>query len=244
MARPILAPSGQFARLVRDTTPYDLGIAVAALIGGIISASEKQPWPAAALIVLASVVFLLTALKLFTVWQAKEAQGGPQRLESSLYALHTILTNDVPETKDPKLRITLHIPAGDSGQLEQVVDYVGNDRAGRTAGRRFPVNAGIIGLAYRQREAAVETRQSKDTEQYVAELVRDWGYTEEQARQRDMSAMAWMAIPLVSGDDGRRVDGVVYLDAVDPKFFTPVRQNLALCACIGIARYVRRAYTT
>jgi hypothetical protein len=244
VAEALLAPSGRLKRLFTASTLCDFGIAIAALIGGVISAVEKQSSVGVFLIILACVVFILAALKLIAAWHKKEREGSPHHLESSLYILHAMLTNDTLLNQDPHLRITLHLPTADGSKLEQSLDYVGDKRGGSTARRRFSVNVGIIGLAFRCKEATVAVRKGSDTEQYVRELVEDWGYTEDDARKRDMSAMTWMAIPLCSSPDNSKVVAIVFLDATDPEFFTEVRQNIALCACVGLAQYVQQAYSS
>ncbi len=49
----------------------------------------------------------------------------------------------------------------------------------------------------------------------------------------------WMAVPLASGT---RIEGILYLDAREPGFFTESRQDLILRAAVGVARYVAERY--
>jgi len=228
----IAPPSGRLLRFLKESTPYELLSALVTLSAGVVSASEKQSATAAILILLGVVLFVLTTVKLTVIWWTKEKLRSAHRLESSLYALHAILSSDADEANPPKLRVTIHVPTPNEKELEQVLDYVGDSRAGATAGRKFSVSCGIIGEAFRRKETLAATRQSADTEGYVKELIEDWGYTESDARKRDHSAMSWLAIPLESGDK-KRVEGIVYCDSVDPEFFTEIRTQLAYYACVG-----------
>ena len=84
-------------------------------------------------------------------------------------------------------------------------------------------------------------RKNTDYMQYVAELVQEWGYTEDDAKARNPATMAWMAIPLINQRENR-LEGVVYLDSVTPHFFTEARKRLILHACVTIASYVAQRY--
>lgn len=90
---------------------------------------------------------------------------------------------------DRLLRATLHVPVERGRALIQVIDYVGNDRAGHTGGRRFPANAGLVAQVLQAGSGLAASREIANHEVYVRELVEKWGYTEEAARRRDMSAM-------------------------------------------------------
>jgi hypothetical protein len=125
-------------------------------------------------------------------------------------------------------------------QLQQVLDYVGHSRGGKTAGRKFPIQSGIIGWAVRAKKTANAFRAKPDYNEYLDELVTKWGYTPEDAKRLDRDSMAWLAIPLEN--QNKEVEGVLYIDSVDPAFFTDTRINLAHSAAAGIAVYAGKRY--
>jgi hypothetical protein len=123
-------------------------------------------------------------------------------------------------------------------ELEQLVDYVGSSSKG--AGRKFSIRSGIIGRAVREKSPYAASRQSDDYEEYIHELVRDWAYTEEDARKLRSDRKSWMAVPIFGLNHA--VVGVVYLDSVEKDFFTKEVQQLTLNACAGIASYINERY--
>ncbi|HEX8242130.1 MAG TPA: hypothetical protein VF541_01495 [Longimicrobium sp.] len=144
-----------------------------------------------------------------------------------------------------RLRITIHRvvqPAAKGGaaeELEQVLPYLGG--AGSGPGRRFSIRSGVIGKAVRVKAAVAASRASEDYEQFLVELVRDWAYTEHDARQLSPDRRAWMAVP-VFDPKGAVVAAVVYLDSNSTDFFTPELREVILEACSGIATYVHEVY--
>jgi len=159
-------------------------------------------------------------------------------LEGCLHTLHAVLE---PSSCNPPvtLRLAIHVPVGE--MLEQVTEYIGvNPKQGRI-GRRFPANAGITGKAYRENVMLVGRRANDDYEMYLQELIKEWNYTPDQARQLNPAAMEWMAVPFHDVDRGR-VDAVLYLDASKRDFFTPDRQGLVLLAVSGIAVFIGKRY--
>jgi len=166
-----------------------------------------------------------------------------------MHALHGILVQD-PEKQFPKakLRMTIHVPIEKGGrtQLRQVMHYVGDGRADKTAGREFVIHSGVIGEAYRTKHMSFGDRKNDDYEAYIKELVDDWAYSETDARMLNRDTNAWLAIPL-SGIDvktgGTVVSGVVYFDSTARQFFDDARKAVAAAACEGIALFVQRRYS-
>jgi len=150
--------------------------------------------------------------------------------------------DDAPPFVDPRIRITVLIPVNNGRDLEQVLDYVGDARGGKTAGRVFPAQSGIAGRAFREKVPWRATRSESEYGSYVQELIRRWQYTEQDAKSRDQEARSWMAIPLVD-ESTRRVEAIVYLDGVTENlFFSNLISDLAQHACAGIALYATLRY--
>jgi hypothetical protein len=145
---------------------------------------------------------------------------------------------------DGTLRVTIHRvvrpPRRGTGaeELEQLLPYVGG--AGGAPGRKFSVRAGVIGKAAREKRAVVVRRQSEAYAEFLRELVRDWAYTEAEARAVASDRHAWMAVPILGAD--LAVAAVVYLDSSLPEFFTADIQQLIGNACSGVATYIVEVY--
>jgi hypothetical protein len=162
-------------------------------------------------------------------------------LAGCLETLLAIINPPTAPDYDRGIRATLHRSIDGEEAFEQVLDYVGDDRAGRTAGRRLPGNAGLIGKVIASREAIAVSRTVANHEMYIRDLQADWGYTEEEARRRDMSAMAWIAVPL---EHSGRIGGVLFLDSTKPGYFyEPTRQREIVSSAVGIAKFAVRRYT-
>lgn len=246
MAKGIPRPGGWTKRFFTEATPYELGIAGFAVVSGALSSAkyfdDNKPSAGWILAVVTAGVFLLTVGKILVVWFFKE--GGTRRphdLAGCLHALESLLTVRGTNDPDPHLRLTIHVPFNGGNQLQQVVEYVGDQRGGGTFGRVFPAQSGIIGRALREKKPLVASRKNTDYLNYIQELVNEWGYTPEDARRRDPATMAWMAVPLTNQQNGQ-VEGIVYLDSTDPGFFNDARIWLVSWACVGIARYVAQRY--
>ena len=201
---------------------------------------QNSDWP---LFALAFALFLLVAIKSYNQWDKQKGEQQLHELSGCLFTLHGLLTAALPrDVCDPKLRITLHVPIEDGQKLQQVLDYVGNDRSKNTAGRKFLANCGAVGEALRLKQPVSGKRANDNYEEYVKELIQDHHFTEKDARKMDRDTMCWMANPFfVEGNDDK-VEAVLYLDSVDREFFTDEREQLIICACSGIARFVKRRY--
>jgi putative methionine-R-sulfoxide reductase with GAF domain len=246
MAGGIPRPGGRVRRFLAQATPYDIGIAFAAAfiayLGALKSFEASKPSEGWAYIVAIAILLVLTITKHVVMWWGTEAKRSPDAIESCLHLMHDILIAGRPENAgDPKLRLTVHVPCDDGRNLMQILDYVGDQRRKRTMGRKFPVGSGIIGKAFREKQFISASRTNDNYETYVQEMVAKWGYSEEEARSRDPSTMAWLALPLTD-QDKQKVEGIVYLDSIDRDFFSDDRQKLVSVACVAIARYVAQRY--
>jgi len=162
-------------------------------------------------------------------------------LAGCLETLVAVINPPTAKDYDPRIRATLHRSVEGETAFEQVLDYVGDDRGGRTGGRRLPGNAGLIAKVLAEREAIAVSRPVANHEMYIKELQTNWGYTEEQARARDMSAMSWMAVPL---EHNGQIGGVLFLDSTKPDFFyEETRQRAVIASAVGIAKFAVRRYT-
>lgn len=148
------------------------------------------------------------------------------------------------EDGDGRLRTTIHrvVPPTEKGRdadtLEQMLPYVGGP--GKPARRVFPIRSGIIGRAARERAVFAASRQSDGYEEFIAELVREWSFTESDARAVSAGRQSWMAVPIL-GSNGR-TDAVVYLDSSERDLFQGTVYDTVLAACAGIATYAREAF--
>ncbi len=177
----------------------------------------------------------------FTLWKqvislnAARAQNSTHELEGCLYTLRAVLA----PPPGVRLRLAIHVPVGEN--FEQVTENIGDRPKPGRVGRQFPINAGIIGKAYRERAVFVGRRVNDDYEAYLHELITDWNYTEERARWLNPGAMEWMALP-VYDTERQRVQAVLFLEASQRGFFTSDRQELVLAGLSGIAVFVGKRY--
>lgn len=224
---------------------------LAAAIGALTSLSNPQTeaigwWLAAgvAWLVAASIAKVLHARA-----EDRERRRADQHdgLNAALKVLFAVLCAAAGitgyEQQGGRLRLTLHRVVthgrnGETEELEQLFPYLG--APGDQAGRRFSIRSGIIGRAVRRKNAMVATRENDGHEEFVGELVRDWSYTEAEARRLSPDRYAWMAVPII-GPTGAPL-AVVYLDSSEPDFFTDEAQDLILAGCRGIALYTMEAY--
>ncbi|MGV3519081.1 GAF domain-containing protein [Luteitalea sp.] len=232
-------------RAIHASQTWDVLIALTALVAGTTgvatlaeSGRSGAAWIAGSCAVLTCVFTITRAV---VAWTKQARRESLHELRGCLMTLHALLveTDRPGEVVRTGLRLTVHVPSADHRELVQVLDYVGDTRGGRTAGRRLPVHCGIAGHVYRTGDAYHAQRQDGDYEAYVRDLVEQWAYSEPQARRVDPASMSWMAVPLASG---ARIEGILYLDAREPGFFTESRQDLILRAAVGVARYVAERY--
>jgi hypothetical protein len=254
----IRRPRGRVWRFLCTPSPYDAIIAAFAVGNGGIAyvglVHDHHPRRAIGLAVITAGVFVLGLAKTFLSWRE---QGRKETLHDLAGCLHTLLAvltfaaeaayaqehaddDDAAPFTDPRLRITVLIPIDDGQDLEQVLNYVGDGRGGSTVGRVFPAQSGIAGRAFREKAPWKGTRSRTETT-YVQELVKRWQYTEADARARDQESLSWMAIPLVD-ENTKRVEAIVFLDAVSEDLFTGFVKDLALNACAGIALFASLRY--
>lgn len=165
-------------------------------------------------------------------------------LSAALHVLHGSLASHskLSEKNDGTLRVTIHRvvpPIETPEQLEQLVPYIGGQ--GGSAGRIFSIRSGVAGLVARDGEVYFYARTNDDYEAYVAEMTKNWGFTEADARRLQADRMAWMAVPIFA----RRNDAVVAVVFLDTKLkdlFNANTKALAINCCGGIAAYITERY--
>lgn len=142
------------------------------------------------------------------------------------------------------LRVTIHrvVEVGTEGpetqRLEQLLPYIGG--LGGPPRRLFSVRSGAIGLAVRKKDAVAVNRKSDGHADFVRELVKEWCYTQDEARAVTADRQAWMAVPMLSPT--RVPLAVVSLDSSIPGFFTSEIQEVVVGCCRGVGTYILEAY--
>lgn len=176
----------------------------------------------------------------------EDLSKGHDGILAALHVVHSAVSRvGKLETQEEKcsLRVTFHrvVPPLDSSEyIEHIVPYVGGK--GGEPGRKFSVRSGITGCAIREKAVFVMSRSSDRYEEYVDELVRDWSYTEADAKQMTSDRYSAMAVP-VRGRGGQDVLGVVYLDSSSKNFFAPNEmQQTVVAVCVGVADYIGERY--
>lgn len=171
---------------------------------------------------------------------------GHDGILAALHVVHSAVARvGKLETAEQKtsLRVTFHrvVPPLESSEyIEHIVPYVGG--AGSAPGRKFSLRSGITGCAIREKAVFVMSRRSDRYEDYVNELVRDWSYTEADAKKMTSDRYSAMAVP-VRGRGGKDVLGVVYLDSSSKDFFaSDEMQQTVVAACVGVADYIGGRY--
>ena len=190
-----------------------------------------------------AVVSLVKVLNAQAQDAAQKKSEGYDGLLAALHVLHGTVRSraGIESVQDGILRTTIHrVVSGDGGveEVEQLLPYIGG--TGSPPGRRFSVRSGIIGKAVRERSVFSASRVSPDYEAFLAELVRDWSYTVEDARKLSPDRRSWMAVPIPV--EGGPVVAVVYLDSNEPDVFSVEVQRVVLEACAGIATYIDEVY--
>lgn len=189
-------------------------------------------------IIVGFIQFVASTAKLIATARSSGNEDQIHSLEGCLHTLHAMLLSTVQDDSEPNIRVTVHVPCAKKDELIQVLDYVGDQRAKNTAGRRFKVQSGIVGLAYRNGEMHFASRQNDDYEAFIRELVKSWGYIDSDARKINPATRSWLAVPLCPSQTSKG-DAVVYVDSTLPEFFEPQeRRDLVVTACGGIARFV------
>lgn len=183
-------------------------------------ASSGEPWVAWVLLPAAGASAVLAFVK---GWRARgtelkfEPPTEPAPLVDWARQLRAQLEREMAtaDWDSAELRITVHKVErkawnSEPTSFQQLTNYVGGRQTGM--GRRFPARAGIIGVAARHGSPVVSQRVSEDDALFTEEMVKNWGYTWDEANGLSADRRSWMAVPMTDEARGRVV-GVVYLDS-------------------------------
>jgi hypothetical protein len=230
--------------LTRQTPAYDILVAIFVAFVGYLQTYrfivDGWRWVGLAFGCLTTLICIVNVAKGVALLRERRRTKSVHELEGCLETLHAML--NAVDGFDSGLRLTVHVAIEHGQKFQQVLDYVGDGRAAKpTAGRIFAAQSGIAGKVLRTQEAYAAARENDWYEDYIAELVREWNYTEHDARQLNPATMAWMAVPITT--PAGTLDGLLYLDATDRDFFDEDRQAQAIRATAGIAKFVARRYT-
>lgn len=176
----------------------------------------------------------------------RRQRESPMDLSGCIRVMHGMLkvATGIGDEKR-KLRITMYAVvqsnegSGEPETLEQILPYVGGD--GGKPPRTYSIRSGIIGRAARTHQMHHATRQNLDEQNFVDEMVSNWGFSESEARNLSTDRQSWLAVP-INGPDSNSTLGVVYLDSSDPKFFTDEVIELVIEGCAEIAKFVHERY--
>lgn len=178
--------------------------------------------------------------------QSEDDMRSHDGLRAALHVLHATVAKAgglANEEKDECLRVTFHrvVPPLDScDHIEQIVPYIGG--TGNGMGRRFHIRSGVTGRAIRDKKPYLMDRESDSFDEYKAQLIADWGYTEADAKSFTSDRFSLMAVP-VRSTGGQLVLGVVYLDCSRKNFFaTEAVKEAVLSGCLGVTRYTGERY--
>lgn len=208
------------------------------------STSSIRSWALAAIIwlIIASVLRVATAA-------SDDKKEEPDVVHEGLYAavatLHAVLSHYCQQVGcGGEMRATFHRvvpPLSNPTKIEQIIPYVGWNDPGTA--REFSINTGITGHAIRSTTPTVMSSNSVNEQDHRRELVKEWGYTDIQARSLTSGRYSAAAIPVLDSS-GHRTLGVIYLDSSEREIFDreDVRQILGV-GSDAISDFVTKRYT-
>jgi hypothetical protein len=214
--------------------PYELVLSGSSFAGALAAAFK---WASIGTIAAVAIV-IVSIIKHFVANSKQTQKDSVLPLEAGLDTLYSVVAGD-DIGRDHGFRLCLHVPDGEH-HLQQLTEYIGYPTEGR-AGRRFPIQSGIIGRAFRKREPHFAHRLNEDPSRFINELIEEWSYSENDARKLSADRKSWFAVPIPA--DGGKVEAILYGDASANTFFNEHRQKLLICAASGIAAFVRRRYS-
>lgn len=92
----------------------------------------------------------------------------------------------------------------------------------------------------REKAVLAATRTNDDHESFIRPLVREWAFTEADARALRHDRQSWMAVPILG--PGRTVVAVIFFDSAIPDFFTAHIQQVVTNASVGVMNFVLETY--
>ena len=179
-------------RCLADPSFYDFGVAIFAGAAAVYNALGKNDGITA---LFAMCICALSIRKATISIRKNLNQKSIHELEGCLNTLHAMISRR--GTSGASLWMTLHVPIQRGQRLEQIMDYVSDDESLRSgAGRKFPAQSGVIGVALREKEPILAVRQNSDHQAYIHELKRDWSYTDADARKTNPATMRYLRCPV------------------------------------------------
>lgn len=236
---------------VRQTWPAVLGVILggfagaSALVAECVSSSSSG-WKIASQ---ATSLFALLALGAMKVAESRHREArddqkdSPENLRGPLHVIHRTIAGlkQVPDPAEGWLRITIHRVDGD--WLEQAVPYVGSadEAQGRSAGRRFSINAGLIGRVARTGEVRRFSRApAMDFPDWVTYLVGETAMKRIDAERTRPDRFGFLGVPIKGSD--HEVRAVLYLDSRDSAFFDEKTVAIVAHGCSGLAKWIDEHY--
>ena len=171
----------------------------------------------------------------------------PRDLAGCLHILHAWVLKRkgiAAERQEEALRafrLTLHVVV-DEERYQQVVNYVGGppDKA-KCAGRIWSTKMGLVGRVIRYGTSDPMLMSSmSDGEGFLAELVKDYGYSREEARDLTPGRRSAMVVPITK--EGGAVIACVYADSSEVGWFSEEIQEIMVAGTEAVASFARVRY--
>lgn len=124
--------------------------------------------------------------------------------KNSLHAQLNLIVHYLYAQGFESIRCTFHIIKGT--KFYQVLNYI---PSGTGSDRTFPLDKGIIGKSFRNKESFVEN--FIDDCDYRDRMIKDYGYTEIEIKKRTMDRRSYFCYPLL--DENHNILGVIYFDS-------------------------------
>jgi len=171
-------------------------------------------------------------------WRESSHENLTRPLEAVLDVSSEILTISVPGN----CRITVHVRCG-RNNYTQAVPYAGRHLARAQVGRKFRMECGIVGKAFKSEPFVMQISSWRGTSlsDYRNELVKFWGYNEKEARGLTPNAKSWIAVPI--GDcKTNKIQAVLYADSDQVNAFeSDDARKLFWAITIAIVQHVEQA---
>ncbi|MFH1302319.1 MAG: hypothetical protein ABIK07_14760, partial [Planctomycetota bacterium] len=160
-------------------------------------------------------------------------------LESVIQILRITLKKN---EEDPDLRLTIYRLTPDKKYLKQHTKYFGIDLQYSKVRHKIEISKGVIGAAYRTKKVAPLNRDPKVSDaEFREDMVKGFGFTEEEAKALRDDRKAWIALP-VKEETG--IHTILYCDSKVHKFFgteNSVRYKILEAACAGLAEFLAKS---
>ena len=239
----MLRPPSRWRRLLRSEVTYDVPLAVCGCVAGVVASfkffTDNPPnkWAGGSLALVACVSLILGISKALMKHQKQSQVESPKPLDAVLHTVHSLLTNGPSAAKkEHGLRICVFVPIpNDPEHVHQLTNYVGTATE-HGAGKKISCRSGIVGEALRSNRLAYSLLPKGQS--LVEFLVRDFGFTKDEAMNVRENSKSWAGIPVAS--DGKVV-AVIFADSTDKDFWNATRRRIIEASAIGVAEYLTRS---